>query len=216
MPGSGTVGGLPTSLVGGRRNPLDRPTRQAARQATIPSAGSDRPLVADLNAIAPAAAQTSRERSRVPASTWSTARSPARRRPGRTRPGSTSPAAARTRSQLCRSTAWSASWCGSEVGLASAVKMSTASVYKGRVAVLAQALRAAHANGVLDPVLDDLVETGLAAASAPRRRSLAPRRKRGATSTRCRQIQQHKRRWSATRARVYGSHAGSPSVRSAR
>lgn len=51
---------------------------------------------------------------------------------------------------------------GAEVGLASAVKMSTASVYKGRVAVLAQALRAAHANGVLGPVLDDLAETGLA------------------------------------------------------
>jgi 3-hydroxyisobutyrate dehydrogenase-like beta-hydroxyacid dehydrogenase len=51
---------------------------------------------------------------------------------------------------------------GAEVGLASAVKMCTASVYKGRVALLAQALRTAHANGVLDPVLDDLVETGVA------------------------------------------------------
>ena len=40
--------------------------------------------------------------------------------------------------------------------------MCTASVYKGRVALLAQALRTAHANGVLEPVLDDLVETGLA------------------------------------------------------
>lgn len=51
---------------------------------------------------------------------------------------------------------------GAEVGLASAVKMCTASVYKGRVALLAQALRTAHANGVLEPVLDDLVEAGLA------------------------------------------------------
>jgi 3-hydroxyisobutyrate dehydrogenase-like beta-hydroxyacid dehydrogenase len=51
---------------------------------------------------------------------------------------------------------------GGEVGLASAVKMCTASVYKGRVALLAQALRTAHANGVLEPVLDDLVETGVA------------------------------------------------------
>jgi len=50
---------------------------------------------------------------------------------------------------------------GSEIGLASAVKMSTASVYKGRVAVLAQALRAAYANGVLEYVLDDLADTGL-------------------------------------------------------
>jgi 3-hydroxyisobutyrate dehydrogenase-like beta-hydroxyacid dehydrogenase len=51
---------------------------------------------------------------------------------------------------------------GDEVGLASAVKMCTASVYKGRVALLAQALRTADAYGVVAPVLDDLVDTGLA------------------------------------------------------
>ena len=51
---------------------------------------------------------------------------------------------------------------GSEVGLASAVKMCTASVYKGRVALLAQALRTAQAYGVVEHVLDDLVDTGLA------------------------------------------------------
>jgi 3-hydroxyisobutyrate dehydrogenase-like beta-hydroxyacid dehydrogenase len=45
---------------------------------------------------------------------------------------------------------------GHEVGTASAVKMSTASVYKGTSALLAQALLAAHANGVLEHVLDDL------------------------------------------------------------
>ena len=45
---------------------------------------------------------------------------------------------------------------GSDVGLASAVKMSTASVYKGTSALLAHALVAASANGVLDEVLDDL------------------------------------------------------------
>ena len=50
---------------------------------------------------------------------------------------------------------------GAEVGLASAVKMCTASVYKGRVAILAQALRTAHAHGVLEPVLADLGEAGL-------------------------------------------------------
>ena len=48
------------------------------------------------------------------------------------------------------------------VGAASAVKMCTASVYKGRVAVLTQALRTAHAYGVLEPVLGDLAETGAA------------------------------------------------------
>ncbi len=45
---------------------------------------------------------------------------------------------------------------GAGVGAASAVKMSTASVYKGTNALLAQALLAAHANGVLEPVLEDL------------------------------------------------------------
>jgi 3-hydroxyisobutyrate dehydrogenase-like beta-hydroxyacid dehydrogenase len=45
---------------------------------------------------------------------------------------------------------------GEAIGTASAIKMSTASFYKGRAALFAQALRAAHANGVLAPVLDDL------------------------------------------------------------
>jgi 3-hydroxyisobutyrate dehydrogenase-like beta-hydroxyacid dehydrogenase len=44
----------------------------------------------------------------------------------------------------------------SEIGAASAVKMSTASVYKGSTAVLAQALLAAQRNDVLDHVLADL------------------------------------------------------------
>src|SRR5262245_35776198 len=43
-----------------------------------------------------------------------------------------------------------------EVGAASAVKMSTASVYKGSSALVAQALLAAHENGVLEHVLADL------------------------------------------------------------
>ena len=45
---------------------------------------------------------------------------------------------------------------GETVGKASAIKMSTASFYKGQTAILTQALRAAHANGVLEIVLDDL------------------------------------------------------------
>jgi hypothetical protein len=40
--------------------------------------------------------------------------------------------------------------------------MCTASVYKGRVAVLAQALRTAQSYGVLDHVLEDLSGAGLA------------------------------------------------------
>jgi 3-hydroxyisobutyrate dehydrogenase-like beta-hydroxyacid dehydrogenase len=45
---------------------------------------------------------------------------------------------------------------GPHVGAASAVKMSTASVYKGTSALLAHALLTAEANGVLEPVLSDL------------------------------------------------------------
>ena len=45
---------------------------------------------------------------------------------------------------------------GGEVGLASAVKMCTASMYKGSTALLAHALLTAHAHGVLAQVLDDL------------------------------------------------------------
>ena len=51
---------------------------------------------------------------------------------------------------------------GGDVGLASAVKMCTASVYKGRVALLTQALRTAHAYGVVEHVLRDLSDTGFA------------------------------------------------------
>jgi 3-hydroxyisobutyrate dehydrogenase-like beta-hydroxyacid dehydrogenase len=45
---------------------------------------------------------------------------------------------------------------GEEVGLASAVKMCTASMYKGSTALLAHALLTASAYGVLPQVLDDL------------------------------------------------------------
>jgi 3-hydroxyisobutyrate dehydrogenase-like beta-hydroxyacid dehydrogenase len=45
---------------------------------------------------------------------------------------------------------------GPALGLASAVKMCTASVYKGHVALLVHAALTAHAHGVLDEVLADL------------------------------------------------------------
>jgi 3-hydroxyisobutyrate dehydrogenase-like beta-hydroxyacid dehydrogenase len=45
---------------------------------------------------------------------------------------------------------------GPDVGTASAVKMSTASVYKGTAALLTHALSAARSYGVLEPVLADL------------------------------------------------------------
>ncbi|MEU4164301.1 DUF1932 domain-containing protein [Actinoplanes sp. NPDC026670] len=47
---------------------------------------------------------------------------------------------------------------GERVGAASAVKMSTASVYKGLMGLMTQAVRAAAAHGVLEPVMADLGE----------------------------------------------------------
>lgn len=47
---------------------------------------------------------------------------------------------------------------GGEVGSASAVKMCSASVYKGTTAIWAQALQTAQTHGVLDVLLDDLAE----------------------------------------------------------
>jgi 3-hydroxyisobutyrate dehydrogenase-like beta-hydroxyacid dehydrogenase len=80
---------------------------------------------------------------------------------------------------------------GDEVGAASAVKMSTASVYKGSSALLLQALLAAHDNGVLEHVLADLrsaapelvenVERRLASAGAKSGRYVAEMREIAAT-----------------------------------
>jgi 3-hydroxyisobutyrate dehydrogenase-like beta-hydroxyacid dehydrogenase len=50
---------------------------------------------------------------------------------------------------------------GPEIGTASALKMCTASVYKGTTALIMQAMRTAGAHGVLDPVLADLKQGGI-------------------------------------------------------
>ena len=158
------VGSLPALLSQAELVLSVVPPAEAARVAAnvAASAGSSRPLVADLNAIAPATARElagTLARSGLDLVDGSISGPPPR-------------ASGTTRIYLSGSRADEVAALpldgvervvvGPEVGLASAVKMSTASVYKGRVAVLAQALRAAHANGVLDQVLDDLVETGLA------------------------------------------------------
>lgn len=80
---------------------------------------------------------------------------------------------------------------GEEVGAASAVKMCTASVYKGTVGLLAHALATAHANGVLEQVLDDLrgsdpklveqAPASIARAGAKSRRYVAEMREIAAT-----------------------------------
>lgn len=82
---------------------------------------------------------------------------------------------------------------GDKVGAASAVKMSTASVYKGSSALLMQALLAAHENGVLEHVLGDLrigapelvanVDRRLASAASKSGRYVAEMREIAATQS---------------------------------
>ena len=114
------------------------------------------PVVADLNAIAPATAR------RIAAAAAQAGlqlvdgsiSGPPPRRPGTTRIYLSGPRAGTVAALPLAGV--DAVVVGDEVGAASAVKMSTASVYKGSVALLAQALLAARANGVLEHVLADL------------------------------------------------------------
>lgn len=114
------------------------------------------PLVADLNAVAPATMRTIAERlDRAGLAVVDGAISG--RPPGHA--GTTviylaGPHAARIASLDAPGIEFRV--VGETVGAASAIKMSTASFYKGQTAILAQALRAARANGVLEFVLDDL------------------------------------------------------------
>jgi 3-hydroxyisobutyrate dehydrogenase-like beta-hydroxyacid dehydrogenase len=124
-----------------------------ARAARLADA---RPLVADLNAVAPATAlRISETLARVGLDLVDGSISgPPPRRPGATRVYLSG-----ARAQEVAALPLDGVECivvGGEVGAASAVKMSTASVYKGTTALLAQALLAAQASGVLTHVLDDL------------------------------------------------------------
>jgi 3-hydroxyisobutyrate dehydrogenase-like beta-hydroxyacid dehydrogenase len=83
---------------------------------------------------------------------------------------------------------------GDDVGAASAVKMSTASVYKGSIALLAQALRAADHYGVVEPSCP-------ISASSPRAQacgSRARRRRPTGTSARCTRSARPRRRPGST------------------
>jgi 3-hydroxyisobutyrate dehydrogenase-like beta-hydroxyacid dehydrogenase len=131
-------------------------------EAIATAAGDARPLVADLNATAP----TTVERIDAVLAAHgletvdgSISGAPPRA-PGTTRIYLSGPRAAEVAGLPLPGVELVV--VGSEVGLASAVKMCTASVHKGRVALLAQALRTAQAYGVVEHVLDDLVDTGLA------------------------------------------------------
>lgn len=115
-----------------------------------------RPLVADLNAISPAtAAAIAAELSdRGLDLVDGSISGPPPRAGSETRIYLSGPRAHEVAALTAESVAFRV--VGTEVGAASAVKMSTASIYKGTNALLAQALLAAHANGVLEPVLEDL------------------------------------------------------------
>lgn len=136
----------------------------AAREVATALAGAAartgaRPLVADLNAVAPATVQAlgaelSAAGLELVDGSISGPPPDAGREP--TRVYLSGPRAAEVAALPASGIAWRV--VGAEIGTASAVKMSTASFYKGRVALIAQALRAAHANGVLEHVLDDLEE----------------------------------------------------------
>jgi 3-hydroxyisobutyrate dehydrogenase-like beta-hydroxyacid dehydrogenase len=129
--------------------------------AIAANAGTTRPLVADMNAVAPATAQRIAETLREAGLDLvdGSISGPPPREAGATRVYLSGPRAAEVSALPMEGVERVA--VGQAVGVASAVKMCTASVYKGRVALLAQALRTAHAHGVVEHVLDDLAETGL-------------------------------------------------------
>ena len=115
-----------------------------------------RPVVADLNAVSPATAADVAARlagAGLEAVDGSIS-GPPPRRAGTTVVYLSGPAAALVADLVAPGLELRV--VGPEVGTASAIKMSTASFYKGQSALLAQALRAARANGVLELVLDDL------------------------------------------------------------
>jgi 3-hydroxyisobutyrate dehydrogenase-like beta-hydroxyacid dehydrogenase len=110
------------------------------------------PLLADLNAIAPA---TARGLSELGLDLVDGSISgPPPRKPGTTRVYLSGPRAEEVAALPLDGVDLIV--VGPDVGSASAVKMSTASIYKGTTAPLAQALRAAHENGVLEHVVSDL------------------------------------------------------------
>ena len=117
-----------------------------------------RPLVADVNAVAPrtmrtVAAELERARCEVVDGAISGG-PPSLDRPDGTTLYLSGPTAARVADLAAPGLRTLV--VGTESGTASAVKMCTASVYKGFAGLLMQALRTAQANGVLDIVVADL------------------------------------------------------------
>ena len=137
----------------------------AARDAAIDLASSAartgaRPLIADLNAIAPTTAGGLAEilaASGLDLVDGSISGPPPWVRPGARLYFSGSRAAEVAALPWTHVTATD---LGTTPGSAKALKMSTAGVYKGLVGVFTQAIRSAHAHDVLDAVLADLRDSG--------------------------------------------------------
>jgi 3-hydroxyisobutyrate dehydrogenase-like beta-hydroxyacid dehydrogenase len=117
-----------------------------------------RALVVDLNAIAPATARAAAEV--ITAAGLDFVDGSISGPPPTVRPGATLYLSGPRATEVAdlRWTHAKPVVVGDRIGAASAVKMSTASVYKGLTGLLAQAIRAAAAHGVLDPVMADLGE----------------------------------------------------------
>ncbi len=136
--------------------PPDRAEAIAADVAAAAARTSASPLVADLNAVSP---QTARRMEATLAAAGlvlvdGSISGPPPRRRGGTRIYLSGREAARVAALPLPGV--ELILVGAEVGTASAVKMCTASFYKGSVALLAQALLTARAHGVVEHVLDDL------------------------------------------------------------
>ena len=118
--------------------------------------GTARPLIADLNAIAPSTARRIQMLAAAVECDFvdGSISGPPPWKPDTTRLYVSGPRAAEVAALPFEGV--DRIVVGDVVGAASAVKMSTASVYKGTTAVLVQALLAADKNGVLEHVLADL------------------------------------------------------------
>src|SRR5690349_11656573 len=130
----------------------------AAAREIAATTGPARPLVVDLNAVSPATAAEAAEV--VTAAGFDFVDGSISGPPPTVRPGAriylSGPRAAEV--AALRWTHARPVVVGDRVGSASAVKMSTASVYKGLMGLLTQAIRSAGEYGVLEPVLADLGE----------------------------------------------------------
>jgi len=132
----------------------------AQRIADAARESGAKPMVADLNAVSPATMSAiAHELAGLPVVDGSISGPPPTARPG-------------ARLYLSGGTAAAVGalpWgdkikpvvLGTGIGTASALKMSTASVYKGLTALIIQAMRVAGRHGVLDEVLADLAHNGL-------------------------------------------------------